>query len=154
MNNLTENKNYLSPTGFKVSINAKEFANLEYFCTMTSIPALSLGEVSTPFRNQQTYTPGDRLDYASFDMRFIVSENMENYSELYNWIRNNAQEDKWKCSDMILHILTSSNNPNKRIRYVDAFPTNIGAIEFHTQNTDVEYVSVEASFRYNYFEFI
>lgn len=154
MNNLTENKNYLSPTGFKVSINAKEFANLEYFCTVTSIPALSLPEVSTPFRNTQSYTPGDRLDYAGFDMRFIVSENMENYIELYNWIRNNAQVDKWKCSDMILHILTSSNNTNKQIRYVDAFPTNIGAIEFHTQNTDVEYVSVDASFRYNYFEFI
>lgn len=154
MNNLTENKNYLSPTGFKVSINSKEFSNLEYFCTVTSIPALSLPEVSTPFRNTQSYTPGDRLDYAGFDMRFIVSENMENYIELYNWIRNNAQVDKWKCSDMILHILTSSNNTNKQIRYVDAFPTNIGAIEFHTQNTDVEYVSVDASFRYNYFEFI
>lgn len=154
MNNLTQNKNYLSPTGFKVSINSSEFANLEYFCTATSIPSLSLGEVSTPFRNKQTYTPGDRLEYASFDMRFMVSENMENYIELYNWIRNNAEQNKYKASDMVLHILSSSNNVNRQIRYVDAFPTSIGAIEFHTQTTDVEYVTVDASFRYSYFEFI
>jgi len=154
MNNLTENKNYLSPTGFKVTINSNEFANIEYFCTTATLPALGFSEIATPFRNVQSFTPGDRLDYGSFDIRFLVSEKMENYIELYNWIQHNAKEDKIKSSDIILHILTSSNNANKKIRYIDAFPVSIGAVEFITQTTDVEYVSVDASFRYTLFEFI
>ena len=35
-----------------------------------------------------------------------------------------------------------------------AFPVSIGAIDFHTQNTDVEYVTVDASLQYSYFEFV
>jgi hypothetical protein len=154
MNNLTQNKNYLSPTGFKVTIASNEFANLEYFCTSTSIPALSIGEIATPFQSQQAYVPGDRLEYAPFEMNFILSENMENYIEIYNWIRANTQENKFKYCDIILHILTSSNTPNKKIRYVDAFPVSVSAIQFITQNTNVEYATSDVTFRYTRFEFI
>lgn len=154
MNNLTQNKNYLSPTGFRVTIDSTQFANLEYFCTHASIPTVNLGEISTPFRKNQNFTPGDRVDYGAFEMKFMVSENMENYIELLNWIRTNADANQYKTSDITLHILSSNNNPNRKVRFVNAFPTSMGSLDFHTQNTDVEYLSLDASFRYTYFEFV
>ncbi len=154
MNNLTQNKNYLSPTGFRVTIDSTQFANLEYFCTHASIPTVSLAEIATPFRRSQDFTPGDRIDYGTFDMKFMVSENMENYIELLNWMRNNAEVNQYKTSDITLHILSSNNNPNRKVRFVNAFPTSMGSLDFHTQNTDVEYLTLEASFRYTYFEFV
>ena len=154
MNNLTQNKNYLSPTGFRVTIDSTQFANIEYFCTHASVPSVTLGEISTPYKSKQSYTAGERLQYATFDIKFIVTENMENYLELYNWMKNNAEENLYKTSDITLHILSSSNNPNKKVRFLNAFPVNMGSIDFHTQNTDVEYLSLEASFRYTYFEFV
>jgi hypothetical protein len=154
MNNLTQNKNYLSPTGFRVTIDSTQFANLEYFCTHALIPTVNLGEISTPFRKNQNFIPGDRVDYGAFEMKFMVSENMENYIELLNWIRNNADANQYKTSDITLHILSSSNNPNRKVRFVNAFPTSMGSLDFHTQNTDVEYLSLDASFRYTYFEFV
>ena len=113
-----------------------------------------MGEISTPFRSKQSYTAGERLQYATFDMKFIVSENMENYIELYNWMKNNSEEDSYKTADIILHILSSNNNTTRKVRFLDAFPVNMCSIDFHTQNTDVEYLYIDASFRYTLFEFM
>ena len=46
------------------------------------------------------------------------------------------------------------DNLIRQVRFVDAFPSALGAIDFHTQNTDVEYVTGDATFTYSNFEFI
>ena len=154
MNNLTTNRNYLSPTGFKVVINSQEFSNLEYFCTHATVPGISLTPVNMPWRGNQNRISGDRIEYPAFTMKFMVSENMENYIEIFNWMKLNSVEATFKKCDVILHIMSSHNNTTKRIRYVDAFPTSLGELELHTQNTDVEYVTLDAQLEYTYFEFI
>lgn len=154
MNNVTANKNYLSPTGFKITINSAKFANLEYFCTQLNHPSVGLAGVPRPFKGSSNFVAGDRIEYGTLDMRFQISEGMENYIELFNWVKQNHDNDMFEKADVMLTIHDSANNVSRRIRYVDAFPITIGPIDFHTQNTDVEYVSVDASFQYTYFEFV
>lgn len=151
---LTENKNYLSPVSFKLAIDSQDFANIEYFCVSATLPGITLPEVPVPFKGHQNFVPGDRVDYPNLDVRFIITENMENYSELFNWIRGNATSPAFTKRDIILHIASSHNNIVKQIRYVDAFPVAVGTIEFNSQNTDIEYVTADASFRYSYLEFL
>ena len=107
-----------------------------------------------PWRGNQNRISGDRIEYPAFTMKFMVSENMENYIEIFNWMKLNSVEATFKKCDVILHIMSSHNNTTKRIRYVDAFPTSLGELELHTQNTDVEYVTLDAQLEYTYFEFI
>ena len=154
MSDVTTNKNYLAAQTFKVTISAKKFANLEYFCTTVALPSITLGPVNMPFRGHQNSVAGEKVEYTPFTMQFQVSENMENYSELFNWILLNSQEDAFQKADIILHILDSSNNVIKQIQFVDAFPTAIGSIQFSTQNADVQYVTCDTSFNYSYFRFL
>ena len=155
MNNLTANKNYLAPTGFKITIDSSKFANLEYFCIQLSHPSVTMSGAALPFRGNTNFVAGDRIEYGTLDMRFQVSEYMENYIELFSWLkRNQGESGNFEKADVMLTILSSSNTSSKQIRYVDAFPVSIGAIDFHTQNTDVEYVTVDASLQYSYFEFV
>jgi hypothetical protein len=79
---------------------------------------------------------------------------MENYIEIFNWMKLNSVEATFKKCDVILHIMSSHNNITKKIRYVDAFPVSLGELELHTQNTDVEYVTLDAQLEYSYFEFV
>jgi hypothetical protein len=151
---VTENKNFLSPNGFKVTINASTFANIEYFCTEATLPAVNLAGAPLPFRGSQNAMPGDRLEFAPFDMRFQISENMENYMELFNWMRQNQASDSPIKSDVILSILSSKNNGTRQIRYIDAFPVSMGSLQLRTQNQDVDYLTMDCSFYYNYFEFL
>lgn len=154
MNNLTLNKNLLSPNGFKLTIDSTKFANTEYFCISSPLPSVSATEANSPFRNKQNSYPGEKVIYSPLDIRYMVTENMDNYIELFNWIVDNSNSGTVSAYDITLHILTSSNNVIRQVRFVEAFPVAIGAIDFHTQNTDVEYVIADASFQYSHFYFL
>lgn len=151
---VTLNKNFLSPNGFRLSIHSQQFSNVEYFCINSPLPGISATEINMPFRNRQNAYPGEKVQFTPLDIRYMVTEGMENYMELFNWLVNNAQVEKFQTYDIVLHVLSSSNNVIRQIRFADAFPTSLGAIDFHTQNTDVEYVIGDASFMYSHFEFL
>jgi hypothetical protein len=55
---------------------------------------------------------------------------------------------------MTLHFLTNHNNISRSVRFANAFPTNIGGLEFNVQQTESEYAYVDVTFRYDYFEFL
>ena len=149
----TLNKNFLSPNGFRLIIDRQEFADVEYFCINSALPNVSAGAISQSYRNLQNTYAGERVEYSPFDIRYMVTENMENYVSLFNWIVKNANEGI-KVADMTLNILNSNNNVIRQVRFVDAFPVSIGQLDFHSQNTDVEYIIGDASFSYSNFYFV
>lgn len=150
--NLTSNINMLSPTGFKLTINRKKFANTEFFITTFGIPSLSAGEVQTNFQNNIGFTPGEALTYESLSLRFVIDEDMNNYTEMFNWMKANT--DTVERHDMILSIMTNKNLVNKQFQFKDAFPTALSGVEFSAQATDVEYLQADVTFRYNEFAII
>lgn len=155
MSTLTTNLNFLSPTSWKLTIDNQKYANVAFFSASVTLPAVSITEVTTNFRNQQGFTPGDHITYEPFSVRFMVDENMSNYQEIANWIAANANvAGSPQRHDLILSIMSSKNNLNKQIRFKDAFPTSLSGFEFSAQASDIEYVSAEVSFRYNHFDFI
>ena len=151
---LTNNFNFLSPTGFKLSIESPKFDNLEYFITAVALPSMSLAEVNAGFKNQQGFVSGDKVNYESLEVTFSVDEDMKNYNEVFNWIKETAESDTQVNNDIILSILTSHNNPNRQIRFVRAIPVSLAGVEFTTQAGDIEYLQSTVSFRYDYFEII
>ena len=154
MSDLTQNKNYLSPAGYKVNIDQSRFANLEYFCVNAKIPSITLDKAPLDFRNNRYGTTGDKIDWGSLDIKFIVDEEMKDYLELLGWLTDNWKQDVITKSDIILTIHTSKNNLARRIRFVDAYPISIGEINFDSQNTEIQHLTVDAQFGYSYFEFL
>ena len=150
--NLTTNLNLLAPTGFKLVINREKFANTEFFITSFGIPSISASEIQTNFRGQIAYTPGEARQFDALNLRFAIDEDMNNYVEMFNWMKANSEG--LERHDMILSVMTSHNNVKKQFQFKDAFPTSLSGAEFQTQNTDVEYLQADVSFRYNEFEII
>jgi hypothetical protein len=151
---LTTNKNFLSPVGFQFRINAQEFPNLEYFCTAVTLPGVSLTESNVPYRGVNIAMTGDRMNFDELAIRFNITENMENYIEMFNWMEkiiNDPNAESFKY-DATLSILTSHNNVSKEITFKDCFPTSLSALEFSTQQTDIEYLQADAAFKYTYYE--
>jgi len=151
---LTTNKNFLSPVGFQFKIDAKEFPNIEYFCTAVTLPGITLSESTVPFRGVNIAMAGDRLNFDELAIRFNVTEDMDNYIEMFKWMHDIIKDPKGESLkyDATLSILTSHNNVSKEITFRDCFPTNLSALEFSTQQTDVEYLQADASFKYTYYE--
>ena len=80
-----ENRNFLSPTGFRFSL--RRSPKSAFFCNQVNIPDIQLGVA-----NQATYlrdipVPGDKIDFGDLNIRFLIDEDLGNYMEIQNWIR-------------------------------------------------------------------
>ena len=83
-----ENRNFLSPIGFKFAI--KKMQGVDFFCQSASIPALSLQAANQPTRFNKIPQPGDELYYEDLYIKFLVDENMKNWYQVHDWMREIA----------------------------------------------------------------
>ena len=170
------NLNYLSPVNFDLQIN--KLPRTRYFCVGATLPAISMSESEQGTSLAiAAYLPGDKLTFDPLGVRFIVDEDMTNYQEIYNWLIQlgpGYDTDDYKSlvgssitttgedtrsgdytkmySDAILIVNTSSNNPNIEFTFEDCWPTNLGQLTFATDATDVSYIVVDLTLRYQLFK--
>ena len=165
--NQLQNRNYLSPVGFKFTL-AKE-PKVSFFCTSSKIP-----EISLQTETQNTYlkdidVPGDKLTYADLYLKFLVDEDLVNYMAIHNWLTGlgfpesaqdyrdllTNQDDltqsldpKKAFSDGSLYILDSNYNTNAIVKFKDLFPVSLTSLNFDSTQTDIQYFTAEATFKY------
>jgi len=59
------NINFLQPTSFKLTVDRKHFANLEFFCQTVLHPNLGLNPVEVPFKRISSIPlAGDKLTFS------------------------------------------------------------------------------------------
>jgi hypothetical protein len=64
------------------------FPTTEWFVVRANIPGVTMAQASqyTPFVDVAVV--GDKLQYDNFNMTFMVDESLNNYMEMYNWVKN------------------------------------------------------------------
>jgi hypothetical protein len=166
--NQIDNRNFLSPTGFKFSLNRSP--KVAFFCNQANIPDINLGIAVQPSYLKDIDQPGDKIIFGDLNLRFLVDENLENYMELQNWIRglgypesleeiynlqNNGfinarytQRGMDIYSDGTLQILSSNLVPCFKVIFKDLFPYSLSTIIFDATDTDIQYFTADISFKY------
>ena len=165
-----DNRNYLSPVGFKFSL--AKFPKVDFFCNSASIPEISLGTYQQPSYLKTIDVPGEKLTYGDLDIRFLVDENMENYMSIHNWLtglgypetteqfkKATTNEDGQRDREIIfsdgnLHILNSNFNTTAIVKFFDLFPISLSSLEFEATDTDVNYFTADAIFRYTVYNIV
>jgi hypothetical protein len=158
------NKNFLSPLGFSFKI--KKAPNVNYFVQSANIPSVSIetAEVYNPF--VKVPFAGSMLQYSTLSVTFKIDEDMKNYLEIMAWLEGIGFPEKFQqyqdiasrsfgdglTSDVSLFVLTSGKNPNREVVFYDAFPIDLSEVMFDTTQSDVEYLTATASFRYRQFK--
>lgn len=167
------NRNFLSPIGFKFSLQKKP--KVDFFANNASIPGINLGVAMQPSPLKALPVPGDTLTFDDFSIRFMIDEDMENYLEIWNWLcqfgfprdfyqyqqllnedeRNPGKQTAISgMSDGSLIIYNSSYIPNIRVDFKDLFPISLSPIQFDSTMTDVTYASAEVVFKYTIYDII
>lgn len=155
--------NYLSPVGFVVSIS--RLPNVEFFTQRATIPSVSLVPTiqSTPIHT--LYATGDRLEYAEFDLSFLIDESMNNYNEILSWMEGIGSPEKLEqyknledgkdgvTSDVTFIISNSNKNPNIRFTFTNCFPIGLSPVSLDVTQPDISYPEATVSFRYDRFTF-
>lgn len=164
MANLTDNFNYLQPTSFKITIDRKNYPNLEFFCQSFIHPGMIMNSVEVPYK-KITSVPfiGDKLTFNELQANIILDENLQAYDEMYSWMRRNLDinmaspvlrtaDQPPAMSDITLSILSSHNNTTKTIKYIDSIPVSLTDIQFESTAGGETFITFGASFRFSYFE--
>ena len=86
-NNLTSNISLFQPTGFKVIIDRKNYSNLQFFVQSISHPGATNPAVETAFKRINSVPqPGGQMEYGELTMDVMLDEDMNSYTEMYNWM--------------------------------------------------------------------
>lgn len=173
----TTTYDYLRPNAFRFSI--KDLPRTSFTCQSANIPDLQLGFAlqATPFVDIPTI--GDKINFGEFTIRFLISEDMKNYLELYRWLialgfpdnysqfrafaekrpssfpfvtRASGKSEVLAYSDGTLTILDSTNTPKVNIIFKNLFPISLAALDFDIASQSVEYFTALATFKYTLFE--
>tara|TARA_B100000427_G_C15157787_1_gene441651 strand:+ start:30 stop:569 length:540 start_codon:yes stop_codon:yes gene_type:complete len=165
-----ENRNFLSGVAFKFSLG--KFPKVDFFSNSAIIPLLNLELARQPSYLKNIDVPGERLTYGDFTLRFIVDENMENYLAVYNWLTglgfpetatqfknittdSDGQRDpKEAFCDGTLRILNSNYREVAKVKFKDLFPISLSSLDFDATNTDVQYFTAEATFKYTIYDLV
>jgi len=166
LDNIPENKNFLSPLGFKFQI--KKSPHLNFFVQNVNIPGITLAPPTSGNPFVRLSYPGDHIQYDDIMVSFKVDEDLQNYLEIHNWIRDLGFPNKFDeyrriqkvapttglgiRSDISLIILSSAKNPIYDVTFKDTFPVSLSSLIFDTTSNDVNYIEASATFRYTSFD--
>lgn len=157
------NKNFLSPIGYRFLVKKLPFTN--FFVQKVNLPGVSVGTIGVPTPFKEVPIAGDHIRYNELVLTFRVDEDLQNWIELYNWIRGEAVFDyseyaelstqvkgsgEGLVSDFSLFIETSKKNPNYNVTFIDGFPTTLTDLSFDIMNESVDYLEATVVFKYNY----
>jgi len=163
-----QNRNFLSGVAFK--FNLAKFPKVDFFSNSAIIPVLNLELAQQASYLKNIAVPGERLTYGDFTLRFLVDENMENYKSVYDWLTglgfpettkefadiikdSDGQRDpKEAFCDGTLSILNSNYREVAKVKFNDLFPVSITSLDFDATNTDVQYFTAEATFKYTIYD--
>ena len=163
-----DNRNFLSGVGFK--FNLTKFPKVDFFSNSARIPELSLELAQQASYLKNIAVPGERLTFGDFTLRFLVDENMENYLSVYGWLKglgfpesgkqfkeiitdSDGQRDpKVAFCDGTLSILNSNYREVAKVQFNDLFPTSLTSLDFDATNTDIQYFTAEATFKYTVYK--
>ena len=169
---LVSNRNFLSPVGFKFTLDRAK--KVSFLGNSANIPGLTLGVANQATPLKDIDTPGDKILFDDFTLRFLVDENLENYLEVYNWIRGLGYPESLQeiidfqrtgkvdknpygkemdiYSDGTLIIQTSNFVPNFQIKFRDLWPYSLTTLNFDATNNDVQYFTADVTFKYTIFD--
>ena len=162
-NKQIENRNFLSPIGFKFVL--AKYPKVVYFAQTANIPSMNLGiqNQPTPFRSLPLE---GFIEYDSLNLSFIVDENLENYLILHNWIRALGTPDGTPergefvrkqvqifgndslYADGAIKNFLITPATNFDIVFEDLIPIGLNALEFNATVDGTEYATASVSFRY------
>ena len=153
--------NYLNPSSFVLTLDSETYSGVEFTVQTMMLPDVTSDGALVPFRSLNVAMAGDKLNYGSFEVSYLIDEDLLNYKEIYDWMKANVETLHQQevignnhVRDLTLTIMNSANNVTKQINFIDAYPIALSSLPFDITTTDVEYLTAVVTFNYSYYEFL
>lgn len=151
------NLNNLQNVSFSFVIN--RLPGVEYFCQGVALPGINLGVAEQPTPGMVRIPhPGD-ITFDELTVNFMVDEDMKNFLEIFNWIRQNSNVDDYRehnpdtiRSDATLIINSSNIKPNLEVTFHNLFPIALTGLDFDRTSDQSEALTTNATFTFTSYD--
>ena len=166
--NQINNRNFLSGIGFKFNIG--RFPKVDFFCNTARIPEITLSTATQSSYLKDIDVPETKLSFGDLTIQFLVDENLENYRIVHDWMyglgfpetaqqfkdvttdQDGVRDMNEQFADGTLRILNSNFNEVAKVKFLDMFPVSLSSLDFDATQTDVNYFTAQASFKYTVYQ--
>lgn len=119
----------------------------------TPLTSVSLTQAPYPTRRMDLNVPNNKLELSPLNMRFLVSEHLQEWITLYKWMielatRNDSHLNHVENAE--LTILDGENQEILRIVYRGLWPMLVGDLQYST-NDDEQTLTCDVSFSFDSF---
>jgi hypothetical protein len=148
--------NLLQPTKYVVTF--PEISQTMYFCQKANIPGVTLGMAVQQTPNIDLFHSGTKLEYNTFDITFMVNEDLSAWTNIYKWmddlsnVNSSYTKRKQNTKQAIFTVMSNQNNPKFRIKLNNIFPTSLSDLEFDTTLSAEDHMVATATFKYDWFD--
>ena len=153
-----------------------------YYTTAVNLPGIAFsGDAIMNSRFKAMPFMGDTLDFSPMELTFNVSEGLQNYREIHDWmtgigfpktpeqfaealrdsevektvqIRGKLAMPNVLTSDATLTLLTNKNNPVIQVNFRNIYPTSLSGLQFNTQDTDATPLTAQVTMSYDFYEIV
>lgn len=165
--NQPKSSTWLQKTKFQLQFT--RLPNLVYFVQKFSLPGGEVKPVeqATPFKSR--LAAGNKLEYESLNITFMVEEEMYTWENIHNWLKDIGTETSGQdyqnlklfpgqafktnqnsypdaYSTATLTRLDTQNNPKMRFHFEKCFPIKLGKIDFDTETSALDVPKCEITF--------
>jgi|AntRauTorcE11897_2_1112592.scaffolds.fasta_scaffold00424_5 hypothetical protein len=132
--------------------------DVTYTIQSTNLGGVSLTPAEMPARFSNIPFPGDKAQFGDLSLRFLLDEDLSQWSTLNKWLFQLTEGIKNKNGDELISyievtVLNRQNQPTLRIRYNNAHVIDIGDLEYDIVGEEETLVS-SASFTYSHYTII
>ena len=163
-------ENLLSESAFSLAIS--HIPNTIFHLQTALLPGVTGTPIIVNTPLSPISVPGDDLTYNQLQINFMVDEELANWQEIYNWMKNLYTSQKTSdfttikadpklgpnlgggVSDATLTLRTNKQNPNIRIKFHELFPVQLGDLEFNAASDDAINLTCTAAFAYSTYNIV
>jgi len=149
--------NFLNPSSFVLTLDSLSYSGAEFTIQTMMLPDVTTDGAALQFRQVNIATVADKISFGTFEVSYLIDEDLLNYKEIFDWMKSNVESNHTATNhvrDLTLTVMNSANNVTKQIKFVDAYPTSISSLPFDITTTDVEYLTAVVQFQYSYYAFL
>lgn len=119
----------------------------------TPLTSVSLTQAPFPTQRMDLNIPNNKLELSPLNMRFIVSEDLSEWVDIYDWMINIVNREGSHIHEMEtgeLTILDGEHQPILRIVYKGLWPMLLGDLQYSV-NEDENVLTADVSFSFDSF---
>lgn len=131
---MLQNFNY----GTHATITIAGIPNMVYYSQDYATPGVRCPNIVYPTLYSPLNVPSSHLEFDPFTINFLMSENLAEYVELFNWMKRLGAPEcaeqysvkPFQFSDAEMIIYSNQQNPIVKFKIYDMFPSDLAPISY------------------------